>query len=118
MDRVTEGRWGGRGFYFLDRMNARRPKVEVRYAKTLTLGEYEVLIEAEQHLGPTQLAGAICYVVRYSIVRTACRPIRGDLLSVHCYDLIDDTTTFTASLRRWATERPRLAMTLPPCCQK
>ncbi|CAG2159041.1 hypothetical protein [Cupriavidus numazuensis] len=59
-----------------------------------TIGEYEVLIEAEQHHGPTQLAGAVGYVVRYSLARTDCQPIRGDLPSVHSYDLIDGTDYF------------------------
>ena len=62
--------------------------------RRVTIGEYEVLIEAEQHLGPTQLVGAIGYVVRYSIARTDRRPVRGDLLSVHSYDLIDGTGYF------------------------
>uniref|UniRef100_Q46P42 Uncharacterized protein n=2 Tax=Cupriavidus TaxID=106589 RepID=Q46P42_CUPPJ len=65
--------------------------------RRVTIGEYEVLIEAEQHLGTTQLAGAIGYVVRYSIARPDCRPIRGDLLSVHSYDLIDGTDYFRSA---------------------
>ena len=62
--------------------------------RRVTIGEYEVLIEAEQHLGSTQLVGAIGYVVRYSLARADCRPIRGDLPSVHSYDLIDGTNYF------------------------
>ncbi|RAS10406.1 hypothetical protein [Cupriavidus alkaliphilus] len=62
--------------------------------RRVTIGEYHVLIEAEQHLGPTRLAGAIDYVVRYSITRADCRPIRSDLHSVHSYDLIDGTDYF------------------------
>ncbi|MCY1215237.1 hypothetical protein D9M68_646550 [compost metagenome] len=62
--------------------------------RRVTIGEYEVLIEAEQHLGPAQLVGAIGYVVRYSLARTDCQPIRGDLPSVHSYDLIDGIDYF------------------------
>ncbi|CAG2161259.1 hypothetical protein LMG26411_08108 [Cupriavidus numazuensis] len=62
--------------------------------RRVTIGEYEVLIEAVQQLDPAQLAAAIGYVVRYSIARTDCRPVRGDLPSVHSYDLIDGTDNF------------------------
>ncbi|MFS8931231.1 hypothetical protein [Cupriavidus taiwanensis] len=62
--------------------------------RRVTIGEYEVLIEVEQHLGPTQLVGTIGYVVRYSIARTDRRPVRGNLLSVHSYELMDGTGYF------------------------
>ncbi|GJG98157.1 hypothetical protein [Cupriavidus pauculus] len=59
-----------------------------------TIGEYEVLIEAEQHHGLAQLAGTVGYVVRYSLACTDCKPVRGDLHSVHSYDLIDGVNYF------------------------
>jgi len=62
--------------------------------RRITIGEYEVLIEARQHVGLSQLVGAIDYAVRYSIARTDCRPIRDDLPSVHSYELIDGTEYF------------------------
>uniref|UniRef100_UPI003F49420E hypothetical protein n=1 Tax=Cupriavidus taiwanensis TaxID=164546 RepID=UPI003F49420E len=62
--------------------------------RRVTIGEYEVLLDAERHFDPIQLELAIGYVVRYSIARTDGRAVRGDLLSVHSYDLIDGAGYF------------------------
>jgi hypothetical protein len=54
------------------------------------IGKYEVSIRADQNDDLSRPS----YVVRYSIIRTDGRPVRGDLLQVQSYDLIDGTDYF------------------------
>ncbi|PLQ00332.1 hypothetical protein [Cupriavidus pauculus] len=62
--------------------------------RLIAIGGCEVLIEVEQSFDPDQSAGLTNYVVRYSISRHDCQPIRDNLFSVHSYDLIDGTDYF------------------------
>ncbi|WP_434033669.1 hypothetical protein [Cupriavidus sp. a3] len=60
--------------------------------RRVTIGEYEVSIQADQNNDSSRPG----YVVRYSIIRTDGRPVRGDLLQVQSYDLIDGTDYFVS----------------------
>uniref|UniRef100_UPI003F495D2B hypothetical protein n=1 Tax=Cupriavidus yeoncheonensis TaxID=1462994 RepID=UPI003F495D2B len=62
--------------------------------RRVTIGDYEVSIQAEQSYDPADPALAVGYVVRYSIVRKDGRPVRADLLRVHSYDLIEGISYF------------------------
>lgn len=56
----------------------------------ITIGDYEVSIEADHGDDPLRSG----YVVRYSIARTDGNPVRADFLKVHSYDLIDGVDYF------------------------
>ncbi|WP_427309014.1 hypothetical protein [Cupriavidus sp. H39] len=60
--------------------------------RRVTIGEYEVSIQADRSDDPHRPG----YVVRYSIIRTDGRPVRGALLQVQSYDLIDGTDYFVS----------------------
>ncbi|CAG2126825.1 hypothetical protein LMG31506_00191 [Cupriavidus yeoncheonensis] len=60
--------------------------------RRVTIGEYEVSIQADQSDDPSRPG----YVVRYSIIRIDGRPVRGDLPKVQSYDLIEGTDYFSS----------------------
>lgn len=69
--------------------------MRVDMQRHVTIAEYEVLIEAEQHRDPYNSANGTEYAVHYSIARTDGRSIRDGLASVHSYDLIKGNDYFS-----------------------